>query len=43
MFIQGSLLSDPNALETAQICACSMLLMQAVGDGKAAAWIAFVE
>ena len=36
-------LSNASALAAAQICASAVLLMQAVVDEIAAAWIGFVE
>jgi len=36
-YLRGAVLSDASSLATAQICASTMLLMQAVGVKKAAA------
>jgi hypothetical protein len=41
MFYKGILIMDASAVATAQICAFTMLLLQAVGDEKAAVWIGF--
>jgi hypothetical protein len=37
VLFKGTVLNDASALATAQICASALLLIQAVGDEKAAA------